>query len=213
MKPPIRKEARQCDCCTLTVLCSTWLVIGTSLTTLGVIWNPLRNLPAMFLDPYDMEFIRIVSRLQFSSWSCDLLFYTHTGKNIYNYIYNYINIYIYIDPKKDGTVELYIYLCDIYIGIFYLFVRYTFILYIYILICVYIYIHLERDSNRRPFSLFGDYIFTWPNFRAIATSAIWIVWSISSELSLGNSNLAPGIPSPKTGSGGKKYRTLLSLPN
>ena len=101
----------------------------------------------------------------------------------------------------------------IYISIFYLLVRYTFILN-YILICVYIYIFRKRYcSNRRPFSLFGDYIFTWPNFRAIATSAIWIVWSISSELSLGNSNLAPGIPSPKTGSGGKKYRTLLSLAN
>ena len=64
-----------------------------------------------------------------------MLFFTHTE----------IYIYMYIDPKKDGTVELYICVCDIYIGIFYLLVRYTFILN-YILICVYIYIYLERDT-------------------------------------------------------------------
>ena len=61
--------------------------------------------------------------------------------------HRYIYICMYIDPKKDGTVELYMCVCDIYIyiGIFYLLVRYTFILN-YILICVYIYIYLERDT-------------------------------------------------------------------
>ena len=143
--------------------------------------------------------------------------HTHRKKKyIYNYIYNYIHTHIYIYRPQKGwnsrIIYIYIYVIYIYIYRYILFVCPIYIYIIYINMCIYIYIHLERDSNRRPFSLFGDYIFTWPNFRAIATSAIWIVWSISSELSLGNSNLAPGIPSPKTGSGGKKYRTLLSLP-
>ena len=66
---------------------------------------------------------------------------------------------MYIDPKKDGTVELYIYICDIYIYI-QRYILFVCPIYIYFILYINVYIYIERDSNRRPFSLFGDYIFT-----------------------------------------------------